>query len=117
MPLPEHDVELLRDYCQAKVPDHALHQVRMELELTPGAATIVEVRAPWREDFGPDWTRSPVARLRYTQKTGIWVLYSRDYRGHPDPPRFRRYPFVGPSARIGVLIDELDRDPVCAFWG
>lgn len=80
-------------------------------------SATVAPRMRWREDFGPDWTRSPVARLRYTQKTGVWVLYSRDYRGHPDPPRFRRYPFVGPSARSGVLIDELDRDPVCAFWG
>jgi len=55
--------------------------------------------------------------VRYTQRTGVWVLYARDYRGHPDPARFRRYPFTGPSARIGVLIEEIDRDPTCIFWG
>ncbi len=104
MPLPELDVERLRDYCQAKVPDHALHQVRIELDLSPGAATIVEVRAPWREDFGPEWTRMPVARLRYVQRTGFWTLHHRDRNG-----RFRRYPFTGPSAKVAVLIDEIER--------
>lgn len=112
MPLPELDVERLRDYCQAKVPDHALHQVRIELDLSPGAATIVEVRAPWREDFGPEWTRMPVARLRYVQRTGVWTLYHRDRHG-----RFHRYPLTGPSAKIKVLIDEIDSDPICIFWG
>lgn len=110
--LPERDVERLRDYCQAKVPDDALDQVRVELDLSPGAATIVEVRAPWREDFGPEWTRSPVARLRYVQRTGVWTLYSRDRHG-----RFHRYPFTGPSAKIDVLIAEIERDPICIFWG
>ncbi|MBA2346930.1 MAG: DUF3024 domain-containing protein [Solirubrobacterales bacterium] len=117
MPLPEHDVEKLRDFCQARVPDRALDQVRVELELSPGAATIVEVRAPWREDYGPDWTRSALARLRYTMRTGVWTLYSRNFRGPIDPPKFRRYPFVGPSAKIEVLIEEIERDPMCAFWG
>jgi hypothetical protein len=58
--LPDLDVERLRDYCQAKVPDHVLQQIRVELDLSPGAATVVEIRAPWREDYGPEWTRMPI---------------------------------------------------------
>lgn len=112
MALPEHDVKRLRDYCQTKIPEHALDQVRIELELSPGAATIVEVRAPWREDYGPKWTRSPIARLRYTQRTGTWTLYARDRH-----QRFHRYPFVEPSADVTALIAEIDRDPTCIFWG
>lgn len=112
MALPELGVERLRDYCQAKVPDHALHQVRVELDLSPGAATVVEVRAPWREDYGRDWTRMPIARLRYVQRTRVWTLYHRDRHG-----RSHRYPFVGPSNNVDVLIAEIDRDPTCIFWG
>ena len=112
MPLPEHDVERLRDYCQSKVSDHALDQVRIELELSLSAATGVEVRAPWREDCGPEWTRLPIARLRYTQRTGTWTLYARDRN-----QRFHRYPFVAPSRDVNALIAEIDHDPTCIFWG
>ena len=74
--------------------------------------TIVERRAPWREDFGPEWTRSPIARLRYVQRTGVWTLYWRDRNAC-----WHRYDRVGPSARIEVLLDELDADPTGIFWG
>jgi hypothetical protein len=39
---------------------------------------IVERRAPWREDFGPEWTSFPIARLRYTAANKSWTLYWRD---------------------------------------
>jgi len=44
----------------------------------PRHLTICECRPPWREDFGPDWTGFPVARLHYTKATGLWTLYWRD---------------------------------------
>jgi hypothetical protein len=112
VPLPELDVQRLRDYCQARVPDRALHQVRVELDLSPGAATIVEVRAPWRKDYGPEWTRRPIARLRYTTKTATWTLYHTDQN-----QKYHRYPYTPPSAKINLLINEIDRDPTCIFWG
>jgi hypothetical protein len=74
--------------------------------------TIVERGAPGCEDFGREWTRSPIARLRYVQRTGVWTLYWRDRNA-----RWHRYDRVGPSARIEVLLDELDGDPTCIFWG
>ncbi len=46
-------------------------QVRVEAEVDTRAVTIVERRPPWREDFGREWTRSPIARLRYVQRTGV----------------------------------------------
>ena len=32
--------------------------------------TIVECRPPWREDTGTEWTRFPIARLRYSKLRG-----------------------------------------------
>ena len=110
--LPELDVARARRYCEQKVPAHARHQVRVEVEVEPRALTIVERRAPWREDLGPEWSRSPIARLRYVQRTGVWTLHWRDRNA-----RWHRYDRVGPSARIDVLLDELDRDPTRIFWG
>jgi len=110
--LPEADVARVRELCATRVPDHARHQVRVELDESPQALTIIECRPPWREDNGPDWTRSPIARLRYVGTTRLWTLYYRRHTG-----RWERYPLLPPTRRIGELIDEIDRDPICIFWG
>lgn len=78
----------------------------------PQALTIIECRPPWREDYGPERTRSPIARLRYVGTIRLWTLY---YRRHTGP--WERYPLLTPVRRIGELIDEIDRDPICIFWG
>ncbi|MDQ3451610.1 MAG: DUF3024 domain-containing protein, partial [Actinomycetota bacterium] len=48
------------------------------MDVDPRAVTIFECRPPWREDFGPHWTRFPVARLRYTKARKEWAIYWRD---------------------------------------
>ena len=59
MALPELDVARVQRWCAARVPEHARHQVRVECQVAPRHLTIVERRAPWREDFGPEWTSLP----------------------------------------------------------
>ena len=110
--LPGLDVAAVRHYCEQRVPPHALHQVRVELVHTRGAVTIVEHRAPWREGIGPEWTTHGIARMRYTAKTGLWTLYWRDRNG-----RWHRYDLIDPTPDVRLLIDEVDRDPTCIFWG
>src|SRR6185369_2439377 len=58
----------------------------------PRHLTIVERRAPWREDFGPEWTAFPIARLRYTAADKSWTLYWRDRN-----LRFHLYEPMAPS--------------------
>lgn len=58
--LPEIDVARARrfvDELNAEMPFDARDQVRFELDVEAGALTIFECRPPWREDYGPDWTR------------------------------------------------------------
>jgi Protein of unknown function (DUF3024) len=87
-------------------------ELRTEVELTRGAATILECRAPWREDFGPEWTKRGVARLKYTIKSGLWTPYYSDRNG-----RWHLHDLSGPTKDIRILLDEVDRDPTCIFWG
>lgn len=110
--LPAVDVAAVRAYCEQRVPPHALHQVRVEAVLTRGAATVVERRAPWRADYGPEWTATGIARLRYTVARGEWALYWRDRNA-----RWHRYDLIEPSSDIAVLLDEIDQDPTGIFWG
>ena len=73
---------------------------------------VVECRAPWREDYGPEWTRRGIARLRYTAKHQHWTLYWSDRN-----QRWHKYDLIAPTSDVLVLLDELDRDPTCIFWG
>lgn len=110
--LPELDVARVRRWCAARVPEHARHQVRVECEIAPRHLTILERRAPWHEDLGPEWTSLPIARLRYTAADKSWTLYWRDRN-----LRFHNYDPLAPSQRVEDLLTELDRDPTCIFWG
>lgn len=44
--LPVLDVAAARHYCEQRVPPHAIHQVRAELDIGRGAMTLMECRAP-----------------------------------------------------------------------
>jgi hypothetical protein len=110
--LPGLDVAAVRVYCEQVVPPHALHQVRVEAVLTRGAVTIVQRRAPWRVDYGPEWSTSGIARLRYATARSQWTLYWRDRNA-----RWHRYDRIEPSSEITTLLQEIDSDPTCIFWG
>ena len=62
----------IRRWCQQRVPEHARSEVAVECDVTPRHLTIVECRPPWRQDAGEQWTRFPIARLRYAKATRQW---------------------------------------------
>lgn len=59
-------------YCENRVPAHVRDKIRMEFEIRGNSVTIIERRPPWREDFGPEWSRLTVAQLRYENEG--WAL-------------------------------------------
>ena len=81
MPLPETDIARVRRWTDARnsaLPPRAVGQLRFELDVDERAATILECRPPWREGFASEWTRFPVARLRYTKDRREWQIYWTD---------------------------------------
>ena len=103
-------------WCQGRVPEHIRDEVRVEVDFAERHLTIVECRPPcrppWRADMDSDWTRFPIARLRYAKTAGVWSLYWRDRN-----LRFHAYDLVSPTANIEELLAEVDRDPTAIFWG
>ena len=95
MALPQLDVARVQRWCAARVPEHALHQVRVECQIAPRHLTIVERRAPRREESDPEWTSFPIARLRYTAADKSWTLYRRDRN-----LRFHLYDLLEPSHQV-----------------
>lgn len=109
---PELDVARIRRWCDERVPAHVRDQIRVECEVTTRYVTVVGRRPPWREDLGPQWNSRPVARLRYTNATGVWTLYYTDRN-----LRFHNYHAAPATEHVGDLLAEIDRDPAGIFWG
>ncbi|WP_442929573.1 DUF3024 domain-containing protein [Micromonospora sp. WMMC250] len=110
--LPEADTARVRRWCDQRIPERVRDQVRIVCEEAARHLTIVECRALWHDDSESEGTRLPVARLGYTRTTGTWTRYYRDRS-----LRFRRYDLMPPTANVGELLDEIDRDPTAIFWG
>lgn len=106
--VPEIHELLVARWCRERVPARARDQVRMEYQVRGGSVTLLERRAPWRPDLGPEWTSRPIAQLRYAPNE--WRLLarpqrplapgrSRSARREPRRPIGRR---GGPGQRVRV---------------
>lgn len=114
MSLPETDLARVRRWVAGqneRIGEH-IDEVRVETDVDARAISILECRPPWREDFGPEWTRQEIARMRYTKSTGVWALYWPDRNA-----KFHRYEGLDPTPTIDRLLAEIDADPTCIFWG
>jgi hypothetical protein len=110
--IPDGAVERVQQWADARVPEHVRDQIRIELDVTDRTITILECRPPWRPDGGDEWTRFPIARLRYTKVRGEWSLYWRDRN-----LAFHKSDLLHPSPDPRDLLDEIDSDPTAIFWG
>jgi hypothetical protein len=115
MTLPETNIARIRRWIDARndgLPERAVSLIRYEMDIDPRAVTILECRPPWREEFGPEWTRFPVARPRYTKARNEWAIYWRDRN-----LKFHRFDLVEPTPSVESPLAEIDADPTCIFWG
>ena len=114
-PLPELDVARIRrfvDRRNERIPPDALDKIRIELDVDDRSATILECRPSWRPEYGPEWTRLPIARIRHMKSRNEWALYWCDRN-----LKFHLYDRVDPTANVETLLEEVDLDPTCIFWG
>lgn len=113
--VPELDLARLRKYVEVRnerIPPDARGQITVDMDVAPGSVTILECRPPWRPEYGPEWTRFPIARLRYVKARREWSLYWRDRN-----LKFHRYDLVDPTPNVQRLLDEIDADPTGIFSG
>ncbi|MCY7341091.1 MAG: DUF3024 domain-containing protein [Pseudonocardia sp.] len=118
--MPEDDIATVRAWCTDRVPAHARKQVLVECEVTDRHVTIVERRLPYQADRpdsnatvpASEWTRLPIARLRYVRTRAEWTVYWRDRH-----QRFHRHIHIPPTVAVTDLLEVLDRNPGGIFWG
>ena len=110
MPVPDVHLRQIARWCEGKVPERVRHQVRVEHAVRGSKVTIFELREPWNEEFGPEWTRQAIAQLRFDGSS--WWLYWPDRN-----TRWHLFEDVrAPAGSPGPLLDVID-DPRGPFWG
>jgi len=110
--IPELDAARVRRWASDHTPAEYLDEMRLEVDATPRSLTILDCRPPWSDSMGPEWIRTPIARLTYVMKRIEWTLYWPDRHS-----RFHRYGMAQPTQRVATLLDVIDADPICIFWG
>jgi hypothetical protein len=108
--VPELDVARIRQFCDRRVPAHLRNEARVEADARGRSVTIYDCRPPWHPEL-TDWSRVPVAQLRYDPTATNWTLYWADRNS-----RWHRYDDLEPGT-VDDLLHEIDDDPTCIFWG
>jgi hypothetical protein len=109
--IPDLDLQRIREYAAQVAPIEFQDQIRMEVDIRGRTVTIVECRPPWREDFGPEWSRQGVARMKFDTASKKWTLYWSDSNG-----RWHIFDLISPGS-IAKILKEVERDQTNIFWG
>lgn len=109
--IPDLDLRKIHKYAARVVPPDFQDQIRIEVDIRGKTVTIVECRPPWREDFGPEWTRQGVARMKFDTANNEWTLYWLDRNS-----RWHIFDLISPGS-INEILEEIERDRTNIFWG
>ncbi len=113
--IPDLDLARVQRWIDARntaLSPRARDQIRYEIDVADRSITVLECRPPWRSDIGPEWTRFPICRFRYTKVRKQWTLYWRDRN-----LRFRVHELVDPTPHLDELIAFVENDHSGLFWG
>lgn len=109
--VPDLYLAKIHRYCAERVPAELLDRIRIEAMVRGRSVTIFECRPPWRGGIGPEWTRHPVAQMRYDVANNLWTLYWSDRNG-----RWHVFDLIDPGS-IRELLQEIELDRTAIFWG
>lgn len=108
--VPNLDLARIRKFCDDQTPAEFRDEVRVEADVRGRSVTILECRPPWHSGL-MDWSRQPLAQMRFDTDTNLWSLYWADRNS-----RWHRYDDVEPGP-VDELLREIAEDPTCIFWG
>ncbi len=108
--VPELDLARIRAFCKKRVPARYRNEARVEATVRGRAVTIFDCRPPWHPTL-VEWSRVPVAQLRYDVNAQHWTLYCADRNS-----RWHLYDLIDPGTVV-ELLTEIEEDPTGIFWG
>jgi hypothetical protein len=108
--LPDLDLARIHRYCDSRVPAHLRDEARVHATHRGKNVTIYDCRPPRHPEL-KEWSRVPIAQLRYDAEHKHWTLYYADRNS-----RWHRYDLIDPGT-VDQLLEEIDSDPTGIFWG
>ncbi|HZA74989.1 MAG TPA: DUF3024 domain-containing protein [Acidimicrobiales bacterium] len=111
MAVPEPALAKIQRFCERRTPPKLRDQMRLEATTRGNSVTIADCRPLWQGAPG-EWTRLPIAQLRYQPTTQRWTLYWADRND-----RWHSYEDLDPTTDLDTIIREIDQDPTCIFFG
>ena len=97
-------------FCRRRTRPDLADELRLDYVIEGHSVILFEERPDWREPA--ERMQRPFAKLRFVRTTGLWTLYwmRADLKWHAYQP-------AAPSTDLGALVDVVDRDEYCAFFG
>jgi hypothetical protein len=97
-------------FCRRRTRPEVADELRLVYEVVRQSVVVCEERPDWRDPARR--MRTPVAKLRFVRTTGLWTLHwmRADLRWHA-------YERASPTADLAALVEVVDRDEYCAFFG
>lgn len=106
----DHEAALTPFLEKRRPPEPVRDQVDLDYRIEDQTITIFERRALWQS--GGETVESPVAKIKYARKHGLWKLYwyMSDMRWHAYEPH--------PEAEsLEEALHIVDADEHGCFWG
>lgn len=100
----------LSEFYDKKIPEHARSQVHLKYVIRGNSVTLFEERPDFIDKN--IWIDSKVAQFRYNPKDNQWTLYYADRNS-----KWNEYWDLDPNTDFDVLLQEVEEDPTCIFWG
>ena len=96
--------------CRRRTKPEIRDQLRLEYSVKRHDIEIYEVRPHWRNPG--EEMQTPVAKIKYVRSAEEWRLYwmRQDLKWHFYEP-------FGISSNLEELVDVVDKDEMCCFFG
>jgi hypothetical protein len=102
--------KILGGYCRDKIRPELADELRFVYEIEGQSVVLAEERPDWRDPS--EHMRKRVAKFRFVRSSRLWTLYwmRADLRWHRCEP-------ADSTPNLARLLEILDRDEYCAFFG
>ena len=97
-------------FCRRRSPVHARHQVRTDYRVKGHDVLIYEARTVW--DDPTRWMEHGIAKIRFNRRAGDWRLFWLRAS-----LKWETYEPLAGSRDLAVVVEEIDSDPHCCFFG
>jgi Protein of unknown function (DUF3024) len=102
--------KLIGGYCRDKTRPELADELRFVYEIEGQSVILAEERPDWRDPSKR--MRNQVAKFRFVRNSRLWMLYwmRADLKWH-------RYEPAEPANDLADLLEVVDCDEYCAFFG